>query len=178
VEEAHVHGVGRVARLQIADIGRDALQGHALLRAMRGIECSVDGKSLEPAPVGLRDRLLRGRRPAGSRPGLVEQPSLLPGSAPELAVERWPLGDGEAACRLADPDGRIEEQVDRQRGLQPLRLSRALASCALDLVADPIRKATDFAVAKGLAGLSLLGDDVRDDVVLAGAVQLVFVRPG
>jgi hypothetical protein len=39
-------------------------------------------------------------------------------------------------------------------------------------------KATDFSVAKGLAGWLLIGDDVRDDLVLAGDTQMVFVRPG
>ena len=36
---------------------------------------------------------------------------------------------------------------------------------------------TAFTVAKSLAGLSLIGDDVRDDLVLAGDTRMVFVRP-
>ena len=36
---------------------------------------------------------------------------------------------------------------------------------------------TDFTVAKWLKGWMLIGDDVRDDLVMAGDVRLVFVRP-
>ena len=48
---------------------------------------------------------------------------------------------------------------------------------AMQSVARSDGNATDFTVAKGLAGWLLIGDDVRDDLVLAGDVQMVFVLP-
>jgi hypothetical protein len=51
----------------------------------------------------------------------------------------------------------------------------------LHIAMEPIARfdggATDFSVAKGLGGWLLIGDDVRDDRVLVGDAQVVFVRP-
>jgi hypothetical protein len=48
---------------------------------------------------------------------------------------------------------------------------------AMQPVARADGKATEFAVAKGLSGWLLIGEDVRDDLVLGGDVRMVFVRP-
>ena len=48
---------------------------------------------------------------------------------------------------------------------------------AMQPVARSDGKATDFVVAKGLAGWLLIGDDVRDDLVLAGDARMVFIGP-
>jgi hypothetical protein len=78
-----------------------------------------------------------------------------------------------------------------QRGLPlcPAELGPALRLSYLDqplgeypqIAMRPIArsdgKATNFVVAKGLRGWMLIGNDARDETVLAGDVGLVFVQP-
>lgn len=96
------------------------------------------------------------------------------------------LGFGEDGASLKD----IYERASRLGlALCPAELGPALRLAYLDQplgeylriamrpVARSDGKVTDFVVAKGLAGLLLIGDDVRDDLVLAGDARMVFVRP-
>jgi hypothetical protein len=96
------------------------------------------------------------------------------------------LGFGEDGASLKD----IYERASRLGlALCPAELGPALRLAYLDqplgeylrLAMQPVArsdgKATDFTVAKGLAGLLLIGDDVRDDLVLAGDTRMVFVGP-
>jgi hypothetical protein len=96
------------------------------------------------------------------------------------------LGFGENGASLKD----IYERASRLGlALCPAELGPALRLAYLDqplgeylrIAMQPVArsdgKATDFVVAKGLAGLLLIGDDVRDDLVLAGDARMVFVRP-
>jgi len=96
------------------------------------------------------------------------------------------LGFGEDGASLKD----IYERAS-QLGLAlcPAELGPALRLAYLNqpfgeylrIAMEPIAiaggEAAVFTVAKGLAGLLLIGDDVRDDLVLAGNMRLVFVRP-
>ena len=96
------------------------------------------------------------------------------------------LGFGEDGASLKD----IYERASRLGlGLCPAELGPALRLAYLDqplgeylrIAMQPVArsdgKATEFVVAKGLAGLLLIGEDVRDDLVLAGDTRMVFARP-
>jgi hypothetical protein len=80
--------------------------------------------------------------------------------ASQLGLALCPAEVGPA-LRLAYPDQPLGEY---------LRI-------AMPPVARPDGNATAFTVAKSLAGLSLIGDDVRDDLVLAGNTRMVFCSP-
>jgi hypothetical protein len=93
------------------------------------------------------------------------------------------LGFGEDGASLKD----IYEHASRLGlALCPAELGPALRLAYLDqpfgeylrIAMQPVARsdgnATDFSVAKGLAGWLLIGDDVRDDLVLVGEERMVF----
>ena len=96
------------------------------------------------------------------------------------------LGFGEEGAPLKD----IYERASRLGlALCPAEMGPALRLAYLDqplgeslrIAMQPVARsdgrATEFTVAKRLAGWLLIGDDVRDDLVLAGDTRMVFVRP-
>jgi hypothetical protein len=64
---------------------------------------------------------------------------------------------------------RIPDELDQPLG--------EYLQIAMRPIARSDGKATNFVVAKGLRGWMLIGNDARDETVLAGDVGLVFVQP-
>jgi hypothetical protein len=95
------------------------------------------------------------------------------------------LGFGAQGASLKD----IYERASRfDLSLCPAEVGPALRLAYLDqplgeylhIAMQPVVRsdgnATDFSVAKGVDGWLLIGDDVRDDLVLANNARMVFVR--